>query len=43
VDVDRAYALGCNGYIEKPDTLEAYRAAAGAVIAYWRLGETPAH
>jgi CheY-like chemotaxis protein len=42
-DVDRAYASGCNGYLEKPTTLEDYRAMAGAVIEYWRRGELPSH
>lgn len=40
-DVDRAYASGCNGYVEKPTTLEDYRAMAGAVVEYWRRGELP--
>lgn len=42
-DVDRAYALGCNGYVEKPTTLEGYRSMAGAIVEYWRRGELPAH
>ena len=42
-DVDRAYAGGCNGYLEKPTTLEDYRAMAGAVVDYWRRGELPGH
>lgn len=42
-DVDRAYASGCNGYLEKPATLEDYRAMAGAVVEYWRRGELPKH
>ena len=42
-DVDRAYASGCNGYIEKPTTLEDYRAMAAAVVEYWRRGELPLH
>lgn len=42
-DVDRAYATGCNGYLEKPTTLEDYRAMAGSVIDYWRRGELPGH
>jgi len=42
-DVDRAYAGGCSGYIEKPTTLEDYRAMAGAVVEYWRRGELPTH
>lgn len=40
-DVDRAYANGCNGYLEKPTTLEDYRAMAGAVLEYWCRGELP--
>jgi CheY-like chemotaxis protein len=42
-DVDRAYAGGCSGYIEKPTTLEDYRAMAGAIVEYWRRGELPQH
>lgn len=42
-DVDRAYASGCNGYVEKPTTLEDYRAMAGIVVEYWRRGELPKH
>lgn len=42
-DVDRAYATGCSGYVEKPATLEDYRAMAGAVVEYWRRGELPNH
>lgn len=42
-DVDRAYASGCSGYVEKPTTLEDYRAMAGAVVEYWRRGELPQH
>jgi two-component system OmpR family response regulator len=41
-DIDRAYALGCNGYFQKPLSLTAYRGLAGAVIAYWRGGELSA-
>ena len=40
-DVDRAYAGGCSGYIEKPTTLEAYRSMAGAIVDYWRRSELP--
>lgn len=42
-DVDRAYASGCSGYLEKPATLEDYRAMAGSVVDYWRRGELPTH
>jgi CheY-like chemotaxis protein len=42
-DVDRAYALGCNGYVEKPTTLDGYRSMAGAIVEYWRRGELPRH
>jgi CheY-like chemotaxis protein len=42
-DVDRAYASGCSGYVEKPTTLEDYRAMAGAVVEYWRRSELPQH
>ena len=40
-DVDRAYALGCNGYVQKPTTMDDYRALAGAIVTYWRRGELP--
>ncbi|MFT3722767.1 MAG: response regulator [Hyphomonadaceae bacterium] len=40
-DVDRAYAGGCSGYIEKPTTLEDYRSMAGAIVDYWRRSELP--
>jgi CheY-like chemotaxis protein len=42
-DVDRAYAGGCSGYVEKPSTLEDYRAMARAIVEYWRRGELPKH
>jgi two-component system, OmpR family, response regulator len=42
-DVDRAYAGGCSGYVEKPATLEDYRSMAGAIVDYWRRGELPKH
>jgi len=42
-DVDRAYAGGCSGYVEKPATLEDYRAMARAIVEYWRRGELPQH
>jgi CheY-like chemotaxis protein len=42
-DVDRAYASGCCGYVEKPATLEDYRAMAGTIVDYWRRGELPKH
>jgi len=42
-DVDRAYAGGCSGYVEKPSTLEDYRTMAGAIVEYWRRGELPRH
>lgn len=42
-DVDRAYAGGCSGYIEKPTTLEDYRSMAGAIVGYWGRGELPQH
>ncbi|MDP3736189.1 MAG: response regulator [Hyphomonadaceae bacterium] len=38
-DIDHAYALGCNGYFEKPTSLAGYRSLANAVVAYWRCGE----
>jgi hypothetical protein len=42
-DVDRAYAGGCSGYVEKPATLDDYRTKAGAMVEYWRRGELPEH
>jgi len=42
-DVDRAYAGGCCGYVEKPTTLEDYRSVAGVIVEYWRRGELPKH
>lgn len=42
-DVDRAYAGGCSGYVEKPATMEDYRIMAGAIVEYWRRGELPQH
>jgi two-component system OmpR family response regulator len=42
-DVDRAYASGCNGYVEKPTSLEDYRAMAGAIMNYWGRSELPTH
>jgi CheY-like chemotaxis protein len=40
-DIDRAYMAGCNGYIEKPATLSAYREMAQAVVNYWQKSELP--
>lgn len=40
-DVDRAYAGGCSGYIEKPTTLEDYRSMALTIVDYWRRSELP--
>jgi two-component system, OmpR family, response regulator len=42
-DVDRAYAKGCNGYVEKPSTLADYRAMANTIVDYWRKGELPTY
>ena len=42
-DVDRAYASGCNGYVEKPTSLEDYRIMAGAIMNYWGRSELPTH
>ncbi len=42
-DIDRAYAGGCSGYLEKPTTLEDYRSLAGAIVDYWSRGELPRH
>jgi CheY-like chemotaxis protein len=41
-DVDRAFALGCSGYFQKPNSLAGYRALARAVTAYWCGGELSA-
>jgi CheY-like chemotaxis protein len=41
-DIDRAYALGCNGYVVKPDSIDEYRRIANAVLGYWRGNEIPA-
>jgi two-component system OmpR family response regulator len=41
-DIDRAYALGCNGYLVKPNSIDDYRHIAGAVLTYWRGNEVPA-
>jgi len=40
-DVDRAYAGGCNGYVEKPSSLDDYRSMADAIVGYWRRSELP--
>ena len=42
-DIDRAYAGGCSGYLEKPTTMEDYRTMAGAILQYWKRGELPRH
>ncbi|HOY80024.1 MAG TPA: response regulator [Hyphomonadaceae bacterium] len=42
-DIDRAYAGGCSGYLEKPTTLEDYRAMASTIVDYWSRGELPRH
>lgn len=42
-DIDRAYAGGCSGYLEKPTTLEDYRSLASAIVDYWSRGELPRH
>ena len=36
-------ALQKDGYVEKPSTLEDYRAMAEAIVEYWRRGELPKH
>jgi two-component system, OmpR family, response regulator len=41
-DIDRAYALGCSGYLEKPATLTDYRQTASAIVNFWGRGELPA-
>ena len=40
-EVARAYAAGCNGYVEKPGSLADYRALAQGILDYWRLSEVP--
>lgn len=40
-DVDRAYAIGCNGYISKPDSLDGYKQIASRVVDYWRSNLSP--
>jgi CheY-like chemotaxis protein len=40
-DIDRAYALGCNGYFEKPAALEGYRTIASAIASYWQRSNLP--
>ena len=42
VDIDKAYALGCNGYVEKPNSIEDYKTMANAIVSYWSLSELPA-
>jgi CheY-like chemotaxis protein len=42
-DVNLAYSIGCNGYVEKPASLADYRLMAGAILNYWRKGELPQH
>lgn len=41
-DIDRAYSLGCNGYLEKPASLSDYRQTASAIVNFWGRGELPA-
>jgi two-component system OmpR family response regulator len=41
-DINRAYALGCNGYFQKPSSIADYRALVSAVVGYWRRGELSA-
>ncbi len=41
VDVDRAYAQGCSGYVEKPSSMEGYRDIAGVILGYWSQNEIP--
>lgn len=40
-DVDEAFSIGCNGYFEKPASLDGYREMARTVFEYWRLGDVP--
>ncbi|MEZ5938332.1 MAG: response regulator [Hyphomonadaceae bacterium] len=40
-DVRRAYASGCNGYLEKPASLEGYRNMVSAICQYWTMNKLP--
>lgn len=40
-DINQAYSFGCNGYIEKPSSLEGYRSIARTILDYWRSAELP--
>ncbi len=40
-DVDRAFSSGCNGYVVKPDSLDAYKSLASEVLGYWSHSEVP--
>ena len=42
-DVNQAYSIGCNGYVEKPSSLADYQLMAAAILDYWRKGELPRH
>jgi len=41
-DVDRAYELGCNSYIVKPNSFEEFRDTLEKILQYWlRVSMTP--
>jgi CheY-like chemotaxis protein len=40
-DINRAYAMGCNGYVEKPSSLEDYVQLAAVILAYWQINDLP--
>lgn len=40
-DIRRAYAEGCNGYVEKPSSLDGYRSLATKLCDYWGVNEIP--
>lgn len=40
-DIDRAYALGCNGYLQKPNSVAEYRQLASTIVDYWRRVKLP--
>jgi CheY-like chemotaxis protein len=42
-DIDRAYALGCSDYPQKPSTLADYRQVARTILDYWRRSALPAY
>ncbi len=40
-DVNQAFENGCNGYFEKPDSLDSYRKLARSLMDYWSQGDVP--